>query len=370
MIRSQQIGLALAENNQVSILDGGRPVSIPSQLKPIPVPALARHEGELVSLREPFDVPQAFKLRENTLRSELLNLCPDVIVVEHFPFSKWELAEEVSSLLMSARRVNPAVKILASLRDICLRTRYESECDYEERVLGWLEQLFDGLIVHADPAVCQLGDYFSRADDIAIPVFHSGIVSSVIAPLPPERVEQVVGTDGFVVASVGGGIDQAKLIERVITAWRRLLGVGEVDNLRLLIFSGLEVSTQETRDLVESDDSIIDMGFAPDFNSWMNQALLSISCAGYNTCANLLESRTTALLLPNPAMSDQLERTRLMVRCGVAQSVPETSPDEREFAALIARNLGGTKTVHTVRIDGALESAACIERWASGLPGN
>jgi predicted glycosyltransferase len=368
MVRCQQIGLALSERHQVSILDGGRTVPFPPALEPVRVPGLARVSGELRPLDDALSLYEAFVLRREQLQDAISEQCPDVVLVEHFPFSKWELAGEIENLLDYTRQVNPAVKIVASLRDVSLRTRHENSREYEKQVLRWLHRCFDGLLVHADPALNRLSDYFPASADIGIPVFHTGIVAAQVEPLDPQLKRRQVGNDNYVVASAGGGADRGRLLSRVVQAWRELSLTGAISGHRLLLFSGLEGVSHTLGELIASEPSITDMGFDPQFRRWLEGAVLSISCAGYNTCADLLATRTPALLVPNPAMSDQGERARLMAGRETAVIVPSPS-EEEPLLTLIPAHLGRGKTTHTIRLDGAGQSADCIERWCSGLPG-
>lgn len=363
MVRSQQIGLALAERHQVSILDGGRVIPFPPALKPVSVPALARCDGDLSPLDDALSLPRAFELRRERLHAMLCQQRPDVILVEHFPFSKWELAVEIDTLLDYARRTNPNIKIIASLRDISLRTTHEAGNEYEKRVLQLLQRHFDGLLVHADPTLCQLGDYFVASTDIKVPVFHTGIVAAEIESLDMKVRRQRIGSGEYLVASAGGGADRAQLLPRVVYAWRQLIAAGTINQHRLLLFSGLEGYPPSLREMIHSEPSIIPMGFDPDFKRWLQGAALSISCAGYNTCADLLTTRTPALLMANPAMSDQAERARLMIARGGAVNVPQANGDADPLASLIRDNLGRGKITHTIRLDGARQSALCIDRW-------
>jgi predicted glycosyltransferase len=256
--------------------------------------------------------------------------------------------------------------VIASLRDISLRTSHETSQDYENTVLNLLHRHFDALLVHSDPAICQLADYFQASARIDVPVFHTGVVAAAFEGLDPDVARQLIGADQYVVASTGGGTDRADLVARVLAAWSLLITTGRTGRYRLLIFSGLDGYSPAIRKGLEADPSIVLMGFDPDFRRWLQGAALSISCAGYNTCANLLVTRTPALLLPNASMSDQPERARLMSACGVALTVPPDASAE-VFAEMIAHNLGRQKTSHSVRVDGAENSARFIERLVSGL---
>lgn len=365
MIRAQQIGLALAARHRVRILDGGRPLPFPRALQAVPVPALVRREKRTVPIDSSLTLGQALLLRRRHLAAMLREHRPDVILVEHYPFSKWELGPEIIALLDMARQVNPAVTVAASLRDVCLRTSQEPAEDYEKPVLALLDRYFDALLVHADPALCQLQDYFAASDCIAIPVFHTGIVAAAVAqPGPrPSAVEP------WIVASAGGGADRAGLLTRMVNAWRRLRAQGHTGGYQLRLFCGVDGFPAQVPELAAEDPSIIAMGFDPDFAQWLQGAALSVSCAGYNTCANLLVTGTPALLLPDPAMSDQAERARLLAARGVAVQVPAPDEEGDLLAELVLRNLGRGRVQHGIRLDGAQQSAHALERLVSGLHG-
>ncbi len=365
MIRAQQIGLALAARHSVRILDGGRPLPFPRPLQPVAVPALVRREKRTVPIDPSLTLSQALRLRRRQLAAMLREHRPDVILVEHYPFSKWELGPEIIALLDMARQLNPAVAVVASLRDVCLRTSQEPAEDYEKRVLALLDRYFDGLLVHADPALCQLQDYFAASGCIGIPVFHTGIVAAAVAQSAPRPS----AAEPWIVASAGGGADRAGLLSRMVNAWRQLRAQGRTGCHQLRLFCGVDGFPAQVPELAAADPSIIAMGFDPDFAQWLQGAALSVSCAGYNTCANLLVTGTPALLLPDPAMSDQAERARLLAARGVAVQVPAPGEEGDLLAELVLRNLGRGRVHHGIRLDGAQQSARALERLVSGLHG-
>ena len=367
IVRTQQIAVALASRHQVAILDGGREVPFPQGLQRVMVPRIARRNGDLVSVDASLTLRQSLGSRRTQLQQMLEQLVPDAILVEHFPFSKWELKEEIDFLLGSARRLNPDLKVICSVRDIVPRTRYEDATGYEGQVLGRLNRQFDALLVHGDPQLCSLGDYFSRADDIEIPLQHTGIVVPQSAMPDPSRQPSLPVKGGYVVASIGGGSDQANLLSRVTRAWRRLVSDGVTESRVLLLFGGLGDPDRGANPGAEAGDPVCYMGFDPAFRYWLQNACLSISCAGYNTCANLLLSGTPALLLPNPKMSDQQERGRLLAERGIARLVPPAGAGHDPLPGMIADTLGQAPANHSLNIDGAGESVRFIEGLVSGL---
>ncbi len=367
MMRMQQIAVALSERHHVSILDGGRELPFPPALHRVEVPRITRRGGELMPLDRNLPLAQLMALRQQSLQAMLRESIPDVILVEHFPFSKWELEHEIESLLTVAKQRNPALQVIASLRDISPPTRFEALEHYEHRVLSLLSRHFDALLVHADPTLCTLQQYFPAFDRITIPVFHTGIVADKSVPRRSARLPALDVPGGYAVASIGGGGDQARVLSRVATVWRQLSDENAVGSRSLLLFGGMDESDGAMEQLSSTEDSVVYMGFAADFRYWLQGASLSVSCAGYNTCANLLVAHTPALLIPNRTMSDQYERAQLLESRGVARCVPPYDSGADPLLGMIVQCLGGRLSHHDINTDGARASVRCIEALASGL---
>lgn len=363
-VRMQQVGKALAAKHRVTILDGGRKLQFPPGLNTLQVPRIARVNGQLAALDPGVSLPRAMAERSTALASLVESAVPDIILVEHFPFSKWELGEEIHALLAKARIANPALGVIASLRDICPPTRHEDVPDYSDRVLAGLRQ-FDALLVHGDPALCTLEDYFGQREQISIPVHYTGIVTADAAPLSAAKRQRAGVTGPYVVASVGGGRDAAGLLTRVKGVWRELQARGEMRDHSLLLFGGLGEATERAREL--PGGPVLNMGFDQAFVHWLAGAALSISCAGYNTCAELLAAGVPALLAPNPEMSDQAERARLLEARGLARVIAPPGREGDPLAQLILSSLAYSPPRHAIDTDGAARSVSCIEAVASGL---
>jgi predicted glycosyltransferase len=366
MVRTQHIAVTLARRHRVSILDGGRELPFPRAVRRVKVPRITRCEGELLPLDGDLSLSGAFELRQRQLQQFLEREVPDALLVEHFPFSKWELTEEIEFVMDRARRLNPRLRVICSLRDIAPRTRFEDPEGYERFVLQKLDRHFDALLVHADTRLCSLGDSFPQQGSIAIPIHHTGIVAPETAPEPPARRPPLSLDAGHIVASIGGGADDAGLLSRVERAWRHLVAEGVVGSRVLLLFGGLNDPDAAAGFGDKLRERACYMGFDPAFRHWLQGASLSISCAGYNTCASLLQAGTPALLMPNPRMSDQAERARLLAEHGVARVIPPEGGAPDPLPGMIARALETGPANHAINIEGAAESARYIEQLVSG----
>lgn len=371
-VRTLEIARALGACHDVRLIEGGRPVprSCPPGVAFVPVPRIARGPRGLVSLDGDPDTAEVLNRRRAQLRALAEDLCPDVVVVEHYPFSKWELEGEILGMIEAARRVRSDVRVVCSVRDILPQTRHE-DCPadvYAAKVIDRLHGWFDALMVHGDPSLTRLEDHFPRASDIRIPVEYTGIVSETLAPQTDaeQSVPRLTGGTPFVLASAGGGADPQDLLGTCVDAWHLLEGAGVLPGWRLVVFGGLGWPA-DARDALArraAMPSVVMRPFSSDFLHWVHAAGLSISCAGYNTCANLLEARCRAVLVPNPAMSDQQFRARALRARGIAEVVEPGTLSAERLAKAVRDRLAAPLPDYAIALDGAARSRAFMERLA------
>jgi predicted glycosyltransferase len=380
-MRSLTIARHMAGHHDVWLTQGGTPVPYGhgGRARLLPLPGLRRSGATLVPVDDGTDPAGVWHERRKQISQAIDGIRPDVVIVEHYPFSKWELANEIGFLLDSARARNPAVKRVCSVRDIPLQTRHE-QCTpeaYTETVLGRLHEQFDALMVHADENFCRLDNAFAATDRIRIPVCHTGIVCQ----WPGENMEATDGgsarppIDGpFAIASIGGGNDLAGLLARVAAHWPDIRQRAGIAGWKLVMFGGLAGAGAALEEAVRRDETILLRPFSPDYLSWLECANLSISCAGYNTCANLMRTATPALLVPNTGMSDQVRRAGLMHARGLAEMLLPDDFDAGNAAAAIRKLLnGGQAERMEVNLRGSQGSRLFLERLAgmvNGTPGD
>ncbi len=145
-----------------------------------------------------------------------------------------------------------------------------------------------------------------------------------------------------------------------------LEGAGVLPGWRLVVFGGLGWPA-DARDALArraAMPSVVMRPFSSDFLHWVHAAGLSISCAGYNTCANLLEARCRAVLVPNPAMSDQQFRARALRARGIAEVVEPGTLSAERLAKAVRDRLAAPLPDYAIALDGAARSRAFMERLA------
>ena len=376
-VRAREIARALATHHQVHIVDGGRPVPGAPLVgvEHIALPRIVRSDAALRPLDPCLSIDTALAQRAVLLRQAVERLRPDVLLIEYYPFSKWELQAEIEAAIHATRATNASARVICSVRDIPRQTRQEvaSREEYRVRVSALLHAQFDALIVHGDPLFTTLGRFFQDADRLTIPIEYSGIVAEWPAAEFHTRsgIEELTAGAPFVLASVGGGVDSQGVLPHCIRAWVGITARRALPGYRLVVCASLGTATTDLEALVAKLglDTVIVRAFSGDFLQWLQSAALSVSCAGYNTCANLLQARSRAILIPKPEMSDQGARAQLFAERGLAALLAPAELTAETLAAEICRAVARPRPQHALRLDGAARTRELLERFANGARG-
>jgi predicted glycosyltransferase len=275
----------------------------------------------------------------------------DVLLIELYPFGRRQMRFELVPLLEDARRLQPRARVVCSVRDLI-----QPKPAREAETLDLVERYFDRVLVHGDPAVARFERSFAPAARLGERLVYTGYV---VAEAPPPAH----GARGEVLVSAGGGAVGARLLETALRArelslmksapWRVLAGVqadeGELAALRQSAPAG--VTVERSRD---------------DFQALLAGCALSISQAGYNTVAEVLQARVRAVLVPfaGGSESEQSERAELLAAHGACQVVPEARLTPLALAAAVDR-AARTPRPEAGRVDlgGAARTAELIRKW-------
>ncbi len=395
--RNREIVRALAQNHQVYFVDGGRQIpggDLPDTLKSIQLSPVFAYEEGLSSEEPGRDIQEVLRERCDVLCEAIENIDPDVFIIEFFPFDRWGFRSELISAIESTRSINPDVKVICSLRDIPMRAktadligppmpdvlvsrlRFDSVSfgrmqyiytlmarRYYNEVCPTLNTYFDALLIHGDPKVTRLEEHFPWVENIEVPIEYTGYVS--------EKLKSQRRRNGlprrFVLVSAGGGAEAYELIVPCIEAWKLLLKQGVTQGREMVIFTGPFVQD----DQFESLKQMCDGGpfrlscFASDFLSWMHASDFSISRAGYNTCMNVLETGTPALLVPIVQAGDQVFRANKLAQQGIADVIASADMSSDILADIIAKGLSQSRSSHDIALDGANKTLEFVSKLST-----
>lgn len=312
LVRARHLARALAgAGHEVTLASGGMPLAA-RQDEPFACVQLPPVKVEGVDFRNLLDeAGQPIDSERRATRQVLLSglatsLRPDVVVTEHFPFGRRQLAGEFIGLIAAAKAANPQVLVLSSIRDVLVAPRADRVAEAEQRIASH----FDGVLVHGDAAFLPLEASWPASSDLAGRLHYTGYLADVAAEVAPID-------NGEIIVSGGGSAAALPLFELCVAAagllgpargWRILVGRGVSE----VAFAGLQVLAPA---------HVIVEWARPDFPALLAGCALSISQAGYNTVLDLVEAGRPAIVVPFDAgnETEQAIRAEAMERAGLAR---------------------------------------------------
>ena len=363
--RALQLARSLHQQSfQVELVSGGKPHPMTSGCG-FPVhqlPALRSADGSFKELLDANDRPIDNAWRERRKR-QLLEIFrrfnPQVLITETFPFGRRMLRHELLPLLEAARDSRDCRLVISSIRDI-LQPRSSPERIAE--TLEYFDDFYDRVIVHGDERVAELGDSFAGADRLDANIFYSGYLCT--------RPVETTSADGYdeVLVSAGGSATGLDILRSAIAA--KPLSMFADDRWRLLVSPA--ISENDFNELKRNaGDGVVVERNRPDFGALLNRAKLSISQAGYNTMADLLQTETAGVVIPfaEAAEIEQSLRAAALQRLGRVVALAQDDMTPETLANALAQASEQCRPLR-LNLDGAEHSARMIGQWlADAEPG-
>jgi predicted glycosyltransferase len=356
LVRARQLARALAgAGHEVMLASGGMPDGKAAagyrfvQLPPV------RTQG--TDFRNLLDeggaptTPERLAARREQLVALSRELSPDVVITEHFPFGRRQLAGEFLALIEAAKAADPRALVLASIRDVLVAPqRPERIAEAHDRVAA----VFDAVLVHGDRSVLPLEASWPVTAEIAGKLVYTGYLAEPLA-----LSEVAAGPTGMILVSGGGSAAALPLFEAALAAARLLPqrafhllighGVAEVD------FDALRQSAPTNAGVERA---------RPDFPALLAGCALSISQAGYNTTLDLLQAGRPALLAPFDAgnETEQALRAAALERVGLARVVKLDGGPRALAGAIEAALAQGVPPAAKVDLYGAGGTVAAVAK--------
>ncbi len=148
------------KGHEVILVSGGMPLNmpVPEHVREVSLLPLSM-DPDFIRLESDSDVgtiEQIKAARQQALYDLFLCECPDLFMVELFPFGRKAFGFELIPIFDAIRqkRLCPS-RVVCSLRDVLVE-KNDTQA-YETRVIAALNQWFDALLIHSDPACRQTG---------------------------------------------------------------------------------------------------------------------------------------------------------------------------------------------------------------------
>lgn len=365
--RSLQIASALSDH-EVILVVGGQAVDadLPEHVRLVRLPALYmdEHFTTLIAEQKDQDVEAVKEQRKAILSDLFREIRPDLFMIELYPFGRTIFQFELDPLLekIGAGEYGRVLRV-CSLRDVLVEKR--DPVEYEARVLGKLNRLFDLLLIHSDADFLPLTETFGRVGDITIPLCYTGFVTRHPSPGSARAIRKELGIGPetrLIVASAGGGRTGYRLLKNAALACRTLL---DSHDLRVEIFSGPFMDETSFRDLsAQWAPGISVRRFTKRLPAYLSAADLSISMAGYNTCMDLLVRRAPALVYPYARQQEQPIRAQKIKHLLPMRVLSDEDLDTDTLAAHIREMLFRPWPAQSLplNLDGAGHTARILEQ--------
>lgn len=366
LVRSMEIVRGLLNDFEIFFINGGEVVEgfeLPPGVQIINLPAI-KTDSEFRELQIPAgfqDVEAVLEYRRDLLLNIFEQVQPTVLMVELFPFGRRRFSTELIPLMERAKAAE--AKVVCSLRDIVVTKQDRTR--HEEKICRLMNQYFDLLLIHGDPAFMPLETSFSRVQDLNCPVHYTGYVVQQdlqnIEPLPCPSVPTPL-----ILTSVGGGRFGHELLDCVVETSAFL--EDQIPH-HIQMFTG-PFSPDDVYDrlckIAKKRQNLTVERFTPHLLHYMRQADLSISMAGYNTTMNVLTTGVRSMLLPFVGNDDQEQRMRSerLAELGIVTVIQQHDLEPAHFAQKIIDCLQQTPAPVSFEMQGVEKTAQHVREIA------
>ncbi|MDX3805670.1 glycosyltransferase family protein [Bosea thiooxidans] len=311
LVRAAHLARALARGGfAVTLASGGMKLR-PMEGEPFAFVQLPPVRTEGVDFRTLLDEggravePERMAARTAALEELTTQLRPDVVITEHFPFGRRQLADEFLAAIAAAKAINTKVRILSSVRDVLVTPKPARIVEAQERIA----RLFDAVLVHGEEDFLPLDRSWPVDARLQSKLHYTGYLAD--APITEAALDH-----GEILVSGGGSAAALPLFELSLQAaqlgpsawrWRVLVGRGVSEEAFQRLAAG-------------APGPIVVERARPDFPALLAGCALSISQAGYNTVLDLVAARRPAIVVPFDAgaETEQAIRAEALERAGLA----------------------------------------------------
>ena len=304
---------------------------LPNRLDYVKLPAATKDAaGRYRSRNLVLDLQGLVSLRSSILRDCARSFRPDLVLIDHSPTG---LAGELVRVLPEVR--DQDAKVVLGMRDIIDKPRRVLSDWERDDVIPFMREHYDALLLYGDRRLFDPVIEYRLPTDLEERLHMTGYVVRNGGRERPEAIRARLQAAGqkLVVVTAGGGGDGHRLLR---TYLRGLHRQGTEPGFASFLVTGPLMSRRkkdQIRDMATGIASVKVVEFLEDLPGLYHAADLVISMGGYNTVAEILDSRTPAVIVPR--VSPRLEqwvRARVLASRGLVYCL---HPAELRASALM-----------------------------------
>jgi predicted glycosyltransferase len=291
---------------------------LPPGVDVIKLPSVTKNaEGALVSRSLRADFESVVGLRQRMLLEIYRGFHPDLIVVDHQPVG---LCGELLPVLRRAHE--HGTRILLGMRDIVDSPASVAKEWNAPAVREALAHLFDRVLVYGVPEVFDAREEYPIPPELAARIEFVGYVvregsAHGLRPVPSLRPQVLVTT--------GGGEDGEQRIQTYLDA----LDLAPLE-WETTLFLGPLMDPERARSLkrrARLSEHVTVHSFHADLPRLLAESDVVVSMAGYNSVAEILQARVSAVLLPRTfPRQEQRIRAERLAALGLVRSLEDPTP--------------------------------------------
>ncbi|MCK5082781.1 MAG: radical SAM protein [Candidatus Omnitrophica bacterium] len=305
------------------------------------LPPVIAAESLFEGLNSGTDIHKTLAQRQMLLKKIAAKFGPDLAVIEHFPFGRMGLENEILGFIGELKRKD--CKVYSSVRDLIL-TKGKQEHFGQ----------FKGIFIHEDP-------HFNHSSDAPGNSVFTGRVhpygKSASGQRGDLRKSLDLGSKKLIVASIGGGLDGHELLAKLADIKPR---IDDRNPCVLMVFTGKSFPDEKWTALEKGlprDCRLI--RFHPDLMGYVDAADLFISMGGYNSVNSHLLTDTPSMIFPR--LSDDEQQVRADQYGFKCYDYVDISPDEL-LAAIGEKLTIASEIKKTAEMNGAQRTARLIAK--------
>lgn len=289
----------------------------------------------------------------------------DFILTEQIPFTKLLWFNEVLSIIMASKAINPQLKVFCShkgsTRNLNSQLDENSKMKYlrsDEFTASIINHLYDHIFVHADSALLDLNENFFSFDKIKEKVSYTGFISS-----NGKNFDQQKRNKNEILVTLGAGLKLDYFLPTLLDAFI------ELPQYKFTIVTGFLASPNSVNLLKENEkkyNHIEVVTFIEKIDQKLLTCSMAIVSAGF-TLINTYATETPTLIIPDPREGSQNYLAQKFKDFNFVNLLNFNDINKETLKKMIEETIHSPpKSKFELNIDGAHTCAQLIHQWLDG----
>ena len=332
---------------------------LPDRCDIVKLPSVSKDtRGQYVSRTLSSSLERIIRLRSGLILESYRGFDPDVVIVDH---QLTGLNGEALDMLQEARLHGKI--LIYGMRDI-LDAPDAVARSWNSREHNWaLEHAYDRICIYGTPEIFDPRQQYEVLKPFRNKVEFSGYLAT---PLKPSKRRSASTTRKSVLVTMGGGEDGRLRIDTYIRALREKPPAWDSHIITGPLMDPVMVRHYKRKiKALGLARSVKINRFSANMPRLLQESDAVVSMAGYNSCAEFMQSRTPAVLMPRRhPRKEQLIRARRLDQLGLARCIENEDPAQLRNAIEQALECRGSKQAYP-----AMDGLNSLCDMISGLKG-